>query len=164
MGKIELVLETEKVKIYSPRHDGESLNEFKRFMQENKEQKELQLQISFDAIIAAIHKITECGARENLFRPEGGKVKAIPLVISFPFRVNRKIGKMRLYCLRISDEILIIGNGGVTTASKWENDIIHAGYVKELRKIDALIRKSQKQIQSSSNEKTIINIIESLTI
>lgn len=163
MGKIELVIETEKVRIYSPKHDGECLNEFNRFMQANKEQKQPQLKLSFDAIIAAIKKITECGARENLFRPEGGRVKAIPLVISFPFRVNRKIGKMRLYCLRLSDEIMIIGNGGVTTASKWEKDLIHADYVKELRQIDSLIRKAQKLKRSSSNE-TTINIIESLTI
>lgn len=162
MGRIELVIETEKVRIYSPKHDGEHLNEFKRFMQVNKGQQQPQLKLSFDAIIAAIQKITECGARENLFRPEGGKVKAIPLVISFPFKVNRKIGKMRLYCLRLSDDILIIGNGGVTTASKWEKDLIHAEYVEELRQIDALIRKSQKQKRSSSKE-TIISIIESLT-
>ena len=163
MGKIELVFETEKVKIYSPKHDGECLNEFQKFMQDNEVQKEPQLQLSFNAIIATIKKIAQCGARENLFRLEGGRVKAIPLVISFPFRVNKKIGKMRLYCLRLSDDILIIGNGGVTTASKWQEDLKHAEYVKELRQIDALIRKSQKQKRSSSNE-TTISIIESQTI
>lgn len=41
-----------------------------------------QLKKDFDAIIAAIKKIIDdCGARENLFRPEGNNIKAIPLCI-----------------------------------------------------------------------------------
>lgn len=32
MGKLELVMETEKVSIYSPKYDGEANNEFEKFM------------------------------------------------------------------------------------------------------------------------------------
>lgn len=51
-------------------------------MSDNGELENPQLKKDFDAIIAAIKKIIDdCGARENLFRPEGNNIKAIPLCI-----------------------------------------------------------------------------------
>lgn len=55
--------------------------------------------------------IDDCGARENLFRPEGNNIKAIPLCIEQ--RRGKGVGTLRLYCIRISGKILIIGNGGI---------------------------------------------------
>lgn len=59
MGKLELVIESDNVSIYSPKYDGETQTEFEKFMSDN----------------------GDCGARENLFRPEGNNIKAIPLCI-----------------------------------------------------------------------------------
>ena len=82
MGKLELVIESDNVSIYSPKYDGETQTEFEKFMSDNGELENPQLKKDFDAIIAAIKKIIDdCGARENLFRPEGNNIKTIPLCI-----------------------------------------------------------------------------------
>ena len=36
--------------------------------------------------------------------------------------MNKKIGKMRLYCLRLSEQILILGGGAVTISQRYEDD------------------------------------------
>lgn len=79
MGKLELIMETELVSIYSAKYDGESQSEFAKFLSSNCSHTHPQLKAFFDAILSAIEKIQECGARENLFRPEGGRVKALPI-------------------------------------------------------------------------------------
>ena len=72
MGRLELVIESDNVSIYSPKYDGETQTEFEKFMTNNNSQPQPQLKKDFDAIIAVIKKmIDDCGARENLFRPEG---------------------------------------------------------------------------------------------
>ena len=43
MGKLELVMETEKVSMYSPKYDGETLTEFEKFLSANQNQSHPQL-------------------------------------------------------------------------------------------------------------------------
>ena len=50
-------------------------------------------------------------------------------------------GKIRLYCLRISDEILILGNGDVKQTVTYEEDAKLLGYAMDLQKFDQLLRK-----------------------
>lgn len=60
-------------------------------------------------------KIEQKGALERYFRPEhkyGDNIGAIPI----------EYGRVRLYCLRISDKILIVGNGDIKTTAKWQED------------------------------------------
>ena len=72
MGKLELVIESENISIYSPKFDGETMTEFEKFMFINRYLSYPQLKRDFDAIISVIKKMTDdCGARENLFRLEG---------------------------------------------------------------------------------------------
>lgn len=164
MGRLELSIETENVSIYSPRYDGESMNEFDKFLIANNSHEEPQLKLFFDAIISVIEKIGECGARENLFRPEGGRVKAIPLVVDMG-RINRSVGKIRLYCLRYSDQVLIIGNGGVSTASRYEDDPDHLAFVNDLRQIDQHIRRIAKQADTDFDDTVALKmIIESISL
>lgn len=49
-------------------------------------------------------------------------------------------GKIRLYCLRISDEILILGNGDVKQTVTYEEDAKLLGYAMDLQKFDQLLR------------------------
>ena len=101
MGRLELVIESDNISIYSPKYDGETQTEFEKFMTNNNSQPQPQLKKDFDAIIAVIKKmIDDCGARENLFRPEGNNIKAIPLFIEQ--RRGKGVGTLRLYCIRIS--------------------------------------------------------------
>lgn len=164
MGKLELILETEQVSIYSPRYDGESQSEFEKFLFSNRSHTHPQLKLFFDAILSAIEKIEECGARENLFRGEGGRVKAIPLIVSIR-RINRSVGKIRLYCLRYSDRVLIIGNGGVSTAGRYEDDSAHISYVEDLRDIDMHIKRVVNQAGTDYDDfVALTRIIQSITL
>ncbi len=164
MGKLELVMETEKVSMYSPKYDGESLNEFEKFLTANQNQTNPQLKTFFDAIISVIEKIEETGAYERYFRPEGGNVKAVPTYITLP-RVDRKVGKMRLYCLRLSDRMLILGNGAVTTAQKNSEDTVLLTIIGDLRDVEKHIRQLLKQANTDCEDFTALkHIIETITL
>jgi hypothetical protein len=164
MGKLELVIETDKISIYSPHYDGEEKTEFEKFLIVNGNCTNPQLKSFFGAIVSAIDKMEECGARENLFRPEGGNVVAVPLSISYP-RIDRKVGKMRLFCLRISDRLLIIGNGGVSIHGKYDDDPSLLQFVKDLREIDKHIKIHAKDAETGYDDFDAIKmIIESITL
>lgn len=164
MGKLELIMETDKVSIYSPKYDGEGQSEFEKFLSSNRSQSNPQLKAFFDAIVSAIEKIQECGARENLFRPEGGRVKALPIIYQYR-RVNKSVGKIRLYCLCLSERVLIIGNGGVTTAGRYDDDPVHLAYVQDLRDIFKLIKRIVHQAKTDYEDFDALKIIiESITL
>ena len=100
---IELVEEHENVNFYSIRLEGNVLTEledfFVRFPIGCKYDEEI------DVIIAWMDRIAEKGALERYFRPEGKYGDGVGVI---PIDVGNKI---RLYCLRISDNVLIFGNG-----------------------------------------------------
>ena len=58
MGKLELVIESDNVSIYSPKFDGETQTEFEKFMSDNGSLPHQQLKKDFDAIIALIKKMS----------------------------------------------------------------------------------------------------------
>jgi hypothetical protein len=62
MGKFDLILETDKVCMYSPKFDGEAQNEFEKFLSANNSHSHPQLKRFFDAIISVIEKMSETGA------------------------------------------------------------------------------------------------------
>jgi len=95
-----------------------------------------------------IETIADRGAMERYFRPEGkmnDHVCALPVVKS----------KLRLYCLRLSDSILILGNGGVKDTRTYnENDELR-GYVVTLQNFDRLIKEGVKDGTITFTENTI---------
>lgn len=118
----------------------------------------------FDAIISTIDIIRNNGALERYFRLEGGRVKAVPLFLNFP-RIDKKIGKIRLYCLRLSDNTLIIGNGGVTTFRKYEDDTCMNEIVVRLRDIDRKIQRFVKEANTDLEDYEALKlIIESIIL
>lgn len=163
MGKLELVIESENISIYSPKFDGETMTEFEKFMYNNKDLSYPQLKQDFDAIISTIKKMADdCGARDNLFRLEGGKIKAIPLCIC---RRSRSIGTLRLYCIRISDKILVIGNGGIKKTKTFQEDPALLGMVNQLRQIEhQIFVESQKAHVGYYDFDKMKPIIETITI
>ena len=68
--------------------------------------------------------------------------------------------KLRLYCLRISDQILILGNGGEKTTKTYEESEELSGYVMDLQAFDKLLMEAQKD-GSITIEKNVITGIES---
>ncbi|MDD7455019.1 MAG: hypothetical protein PUK70_02025 [Bacteroidales bacterium] len=164
MGEIELVIETDKISIFSPKYDGEKMTEFEKFMANFGKLKQPQLKKDFDAIIAIVAKMSrDCGTRENLFRPEGRKIKAVPLCVEQ--RRNKKVGTVRLYCIRISGKILIIGNGGVKRVAKFEDDQVLSEIVKQLRNIEhSIYIATRKAKVDYGNYDKVKKIIENLII
>lgn len=63
--------------------------------------------------------------------------------------------KLRLYCLRLSDKILILGNGGVKTSQRYEDDKLLNGYVMTLQKFEKLLRQEITNGNVNINESTI---------
>lgn len=70
--------------------------------------------------------------------------------------------KLRLYCLRISDQILILGNGGVKLSRTYQEDKKLSGYVMDLQTFDEVLIKAQKN-GTITIEKNMITDIESAT-
>ena len=51
---------------------------------------------------------------------------------------------MRLYCLRMSDSVLIVGYGGMKRTKTYEEDESLNGYVITLQKLDKLLNHAIK--------------------
>lgn len=100
-------------------------------------------------IVQLIDRIAEEGALERFFRPEGkmrDSVVALPVLRS----------KLRLYCLRLSDKILVLGNGGVKNSRTYEEDDSLRGYVLTLQKFEELLREGQRDGTVTVISKTIV--------
>jgi len=122
--RIELVEEYDKVNFYSIHIDGKELTELESFFEKFPIGCEYDEEI--DVIIAWMDKIAETGALERYFRPEGRYGDGVGVI---PIDVGNKI---RVYCLRLSDKILVFGNGGIKDAAKWQESEELAPYVKLL--------------------------------
>ena len=79
-----------------------------------------------DVIISWIDQIAERGALERYFRPEGRFGDGVGVI---PIEVGNKL---RLYCLRLSNKILVFGNGGVKDSRSWQESDTLSPYVKLL--------------------------------
>ena len=72
---------------------------------------------------------------------------------------------MRLYCIRLSDRLLILGNGGVTTINKYEDDPFMKDCVEKLRHLEKQLRKEVWKAGTDYDDfKTVKQIIETITI
>lgn len=144
MSEVELLLvnEGDRCTVYTIQFLSEEESEFEKFVSKFKEDAELN--DDFQKIMRFLEQILENGALERFFRPEG-KVK--DSVVALP--VLRS--KLRLYCLRLSDKILVLGNGGVKTSRTYEEDHTLRGYVLTLQKFEALLKRS---VQSGTVEIT----------
>lgn len=138
--KLKIVLNSDIVTIYSPLLQGETYTEFEKFLLKYRKENDSYVKEDFDKIMSLIKKILTRGAFENLFRPEGrfqDNVVALPLLAS---RRKRDAPRLRLYCIRISDNILILGNGAVKTTKTYNQDPVLSNYVKQLQIIDKKLK------------------------
>lgn len=129
---VELIEEHEKVNFYSIHLDGEELSELERFF--DKFPKGCEYDEEVDTILAWIDKIAEKGALERYFRPEGRYGDGVGVI---PIDVGNKI---RLYCLRLTDKVLIFGNGGVKDSDSWQNSKVLAPYVQLLTETSRFVK------------------------
>ena len=148
MSEAELLLvnNADGCTIYTIQFLSESDSEFERFYARFKDDAEYIPDLM--KIVALINKIADMGALERYFRPEGklkDSVCALPVLQS----------KLRLYCLRLSDKILVLGNGGVKKTRTYNEDDMLKGYVLTLQNFEKLIREGEKDGTISITANTI---------
>lgn len=159
MAKIEFApyLLMNEANIYSFRIDDDKFSEFEKFLIMFKDVEDPLLLDDFNRIVLAVRKMSENGILENYFRYEGkisDRVVAIPLEVR---QNSRPRETLRLYCLRISDRLLIIGNGGIKKTKTYQENQTLYQYVKMLQRIDKGLMDLEKNQLVIEDE--ILNII-----
>ncbi len=152
-ARIGSVTQTDNVGIFSIIFDGSNLNEFDSFVEKFKNDADLQSDLN--VVFSVIGKILQNGALERYFRYEGKPADNVVAIPTFKTR-------LRLYCLRMSDSILIIGNGGKKDSRTYQESAELNGYVISLQKLDKLIKQGIKD-GSIVIEKTVMKIDENKT-
>ena len=146
---LELVEQSQSVSLYSISFEMDRTTEFERFL--SKFEAEASLHTDYQKVLYAISIILDKGALERYFRPEGhlnDNLCALPI----------ETGKIRLYCLRISDEILILGNGDEKHTDTYEEDTRLLGYALDLQKFDQLLKKDLEDGIVTIEKKEFTNI------
>jgi hypothetical protein len=135
-AKLQTIATSDKVGLYSILFDNNQETEFRKFLMKFRDNATLNK--DYQAIINALDRIIANGAFERYFRVEGkmnDRVSALAI----------ESKQLRLYCLRISDQVLILGNGGVKTTRTYEESKELSGYVMDLQKFDELLKQAQKE-------------------
>ncbi len=145
-AELRLVKIGENCTMYSIQFFSEDESEFERFYSKFKD--ETVYNEDFERLLNILGRIADFGAFERFFRPEG---KMSDGVCALPVLKSR----LRLYCLRLSDKILILGNGGVKASRTYNEDNTLRGYVITLQKFDKLIREGVKNGTIIVTENTI---------
>lgn len=148
MSEVELILlnERNKCTLYSIQFASEDNSEYERFYEKFIEDAKLNRDLL--RIVQIVDKIADEGALERLFRPEGrmkDSVVALPVLSS----------KLRLYCLRLSDGILILGNGGLKNSRTYQENDSLRGYILTLQKFEELLKEGKRDGTVVITERTI---------
>ena len=136
-AKILSVEQTEKAGLFTIIFEGESYSEFEKFLM--KGEADARLSPDLQTILDALRRmLAVSGFLERYFRLEGkmrDRVAALPIQSS----------KLRLYCLRLSDDVLIVGNGGEKNTRTYDESAELSGYVLTLQRLDDLLRAAERK-------------------
>lgn len=129
---IEIFEEHAEVNFYSIRYSEKDLSETELFFNKVLDAEELEEDV--EILSRVIDKIGENGAQPRHFRHAGTKkdrVGALPEYLSS--------SNLRLYAIRLSDKIVILGNGGLKTTKTYNEDPFLTDCVETLKKIDRFL-------------------------
>ena len=143
---LDIISESEKATLYSISFEKDGTTEFEKFVAEFEMNAEYNS--DYQRIIAALQVILDKGALERFFRPEGkmnDNIHAVPI----------EGGKLRLYCLRISEQIVILGNGGVKNTKSYQEDPRVYGYVLDLQRFEKILKENIDKGYISVDEKEL---------
>ncbi|MCM1451510.1 MAG: hypothetical protein NC102_04590 [Clostridium sp.] len=148
MREVELLLvnSSDSCTIYTIQFLSDDKSEFEKFIE--KFRNDAVLNKDFQTIMRFVEQILSNGAFERYFRPEGkmrDSVVALPILKS----------KLRLYCLRLTDKILVLGNGDVKNSKTYEEDETLQGYVMDLQKFEELLKQEVRFGNVEITEKEI---------
>jgi len=140
---IKAYLDFDKTQFYTIQEDGKGLTEtdefFLRFKNDPSYQKDIE------TIKYWIQKIgNESGALERHFRPESS-ANAIPISVS----------KLRLYCYRINDKIVILGNGGIKSSQSVQDSPDCFPHFEAMNSISYVTKMKLQKQEWSINGKNI---------
>ena len=123
--------QTEVVGLFTIIFEGEMQSEFVKFVKKFKDDavRKNELRVILNQIDTMLVK----GIEERRFRPAGKMSDGVTALPVYK-------GGLRLYCLRLSDSVLIVGNGGVKNTQTYDEDKDLNGYVISLQKLDALLK------------------------
>lgn len=149
MSEVELLLvdSSERCTMYTIQFLNDEESEFEKFI--SKFRQDAELNPDFQAIMRFVEQILSNGALERYFRREGkmnDSVVALPVLKS----------KLRLYCLRLTDKILVLGNGDVKNTRTYEENETLQGYVMDLQKFEKLLKQEVRLGNVEITEKEII--------
>jgi hypothetical protein len=120
-----------KAKVYSLIPEGEEITMFEKFIDEYK--------IGFKEEVKDILKRIKLighntGARESFFKPEGDREFQIKYGNFIYALYDEEDKKLRVYCIRFSNAVIILGGGGFKDKSviKWQDDKILSEAVREI--------------------------------
>lgn len=149
MSEVELLLVTssDSCTVYTIQFLSDEQSEFEKFI--TKFRNDATLNPDFQAIMRFVEQILANGALERFFRREG---KASDSVAALPVLKSR----LRLYCLRLTDKILVIGNGDVKNSRTYQEDNTLQGYVMDLQKFERLLKQEVRSGNVRITENEII--------
>jgi hypothetical protein len=146
---VKTIEQNDNVSLYSICFNGSDVSEYEDFLMKFKDNSTLNY--DFQRILLALEKIIDRGALERFFRIEG-KMNDRVSALAIDSR------KLRLYCLRISDQILIVGNGGVKTTRTYQENEQLSGYVMDLQRFDELLKQAQQNGSITIEKNMIVGI------
>ncbi len=149
MSEVELLLvnSSESCTMYTIQFLSDDKSEFEKFI--FKFRNNAELNPDFQKIMRFVEQILSNGALERYFRHEGkmnDSVVALPILKS----------KLRLYCLRLTDKILVLGNGDVKNSRTYEENDTLQGYVIDLQKFERLLKQEVRSGKVEITEKEIV--------
>lgn len=116
---------------------------------DTKFRQDAELNPDFQAIMRFVEQILSNGALERYFRREG---KMSDSVVALPVLKS----KLRLYCLRLTDKILVLGNGDVKNSRTYEENEKLQGYVIDLQKFERLLKQEVRSDNVQITETEIL--------
>lgn len=148
MSEVELLLvnSSNSCTMYTIQFLSDDMSEFEKFV--SKFRNDAVLNTDFQTIMRFVEQILANGALERYFRPEG---KMRDSVVALPIFKS----KLRLYCLRLTDKILVLGNRDVKNSQTYEEDETLQGYVMDLQKFEELLKQEARSGNVEITEKEI---------
>ena len=135
-------ISTEEVTFYSVRLNKNELTEIELFDEYEFPEHSKELEILYNVI----DEIKYRGAKSYYFKSEEG-ANALPRVSQQIINANKKDYGLRLYCIRLTDNIVVLLNGNIKTKHNPEecpNVRRHfKNAIKIARKLDKLLREGE---------------------
>lgn len=135
--EITLLAEGDLVNYYSFTCDDDEKSAYEYFCEEFDRE---EFQNDMDTIYKSLELIAESGAEDRHFRYAG---KRTDNAMELPPHLAGTA--LRLYCLRLSAQVVIVGNGGKKITRTYQEDPRLMNCVKELQALDDFLRMRREK-------------------